>query len=137
MQYHGGVHSYYWEELKCDLCKSGLDLNTICRRDGKTMLYLLGIIRPKGKKYLILESDIDCLSKAVHVLDFSVKMVFNVGRKVTNDITVSDISVSRHQSEIEYDPHSNQFRVIDLKSKFGTFIKIVEPLKIEKYAGAL
>ena len=44
---------------------------------------------------MVLESDIDCLSKAIHVVDFSVKDAFNVGRRVTNDITVSDISVSR------------------------------------------
>jgi len=30
----------------------------------------LGIEKPKSKKYVILESDIECLSKAVHVIDF-------------------------------------------------------------------
>lgn len=48
----------------------------------------------------MLESYIECLSKAVHVVDFSVKRVYEVGRRVTNDITVSDISVSRLQSTI-------------------------------------
>ena len=49
---------------------------------------------------MVLESYIECLSKAVHVIDFSVKKVFNVGRRVSNDITVSDISVSREQATL-------------------------------------
>ena len=61
----------------------------------RTLHYLLGIKKPESGKYLILESYIECLSKAVHVVDFSVKKQFEVGRRVTNDITVSDISVSR------------------------------------------
>lgn len=47
---------------------------------------------------MVLESFIECLSKAVHVIDFGFKTKFNVGRRVTSDITVSDISVSRSQS---------------------------------------
>ena len=56
---------------------------------------MLGIRKVTDRKYIVLESDIECLSKAIHIIDFSVKNVFNVGRRVTNDITVSDISVSR------------------------------------------
>lgn len=96
------MHSYYWEELTCELCKTGLDLNNISCRDVKTIHYLLNVKKPKDKKYLILESDIDCLSKAIHVVDFTFKESFNVGRRVTNDITVSDISVSRQQALIKY-----------------------------------
>ena len=57
---------------------------------------------PKNKKYMVLESDIECVSKAIHVIDFSLKAEFNVGRRVTNDITVSDILVSRQQSVFRY-----------------------------------
>ena len=71
------------------------------------MYYLLGIQKIHDKRYIVLESDIECLSKAIHVVDFTVKNVFNVGRRVTNDITVSDISVSRKQSEIELDLDTN------------------------------
>ena len=67
----------------------------ITQGDSKTLHYLLSISKPDSGKYLILESYIDCLSKAVHVIDFSYKLIFDVGRRVTNDITVSDISVSR------------------------------------------
>jgi hypothetical protein len=44
---------------------------------------------------MVLESDIECLSKAIHVIVFSVKPAFHIGRRVSNDITISDISVSR------------------------------------------
>ena len=56
---------------------------------------MLGIRKVKDRRYMILESDIECLSKAVHIVDFSIKNKFNVGRRINNDITVSDISVSR------------------------------------------
>jgi hypothetical protein len=45
--------------------------------------------------FMVLESDIECLSKAIHVIVFEHKQEFNVGRRINNDITVSDISVSR------------------------------------------
>ena len=44
---------------------------------------------------MVLESDIECLSKAIHVVILDTKNEFNVGRRINNDITVSDISVSR------------------------------------------
>ena len=44
---------------------------------------------------MVLESDIECLSKAIHVVLLDYKSEFNIGRRVNNDITVSDISVSR------------------------------------------
>jgi hypothetical protein len=44
---------------------------------------------------MVLESDINCLSKAIHVINFDYKNEYNVGRRITNEITVSDISVSR------------------------------------------
>ena len=67
----------------------------------KNKSYFLNFKQPKNKKYIVLESDIECLSKAIHVVIFNKKSEFNVGRRVTNDITVSDISVSRRQSIIK------------------------------------
>ena len=118
------MHSFYWEELTCELCKFGLNIAQIAKRDRRTIYYLLGIKKVSNRRYMILESDIECLSKAIHVIDFSIKNVFNVGRRVTNDITVSDISVSRKQSEIELDLDTNQLFLTDCYSKFGTFVRI-------------
>jgi pSer/pThr/pTyr-binding forkhead associated (FHA) protein len=77
---------------------------------------------------MVLESDINCLSKAIHVIDFDHKKEYTVGRRVTNDITVSDISVSRAQSSIKL--RKGKVYVEDLDSKFGTFVKIKEMYKI-------
>ena len=44
---------------------------------------------------MVLESDIDCAAKAIHILFLHAKKKFEVGRRVNCDISVSDISVSR------------------------------------------
>lgn len=80
---------------------------------------------------MVLESDIDCLSKAIHIIDFSYKGSYNVGRRVTNDVTVSDISVSRDQAVITLNKTTKQVYVEDLGSKFGTFVKIEGLYKLE------
>ena len=84
--------------------------------------YLLNYNIPVDKKYMVLEYDVICLSKAIHVVDFDFKREYNVGRRVTNDITVSEISVSRVQSKIKL--RKDKVYVEDLDSKFGTFVKI-------------
>ena len=101
------------------------------------MLYLLNVEMPESKCYCVLESDIDCLSKAIHVIDFSVKTQVNVGRRVTNDITVSDISVSRLQALIKYDAMTAELYLQDCASKFGTFLRVQGVLKIPKQSYAL
>jgi hypothetical protein len=60
--------------------------------------FLLNYKVPNNEKYMVLESDVNCLSKAIHVVNFDLKSQYNVGRRITNDITVSDISVSRSQA---------------------------------------
>lgn len=71
---------------------------------------------------MILESHIESLSKAVHVIDFQRKTDFDVGRRITNDITVSDISVSREQATIKL--VKGKIYLSDNDSKFGTFVLI-------------
>ena len=91
-------------------------------------LYLLKFKEPKGKKYLVLESDIECLSKAIHVLIISDKSEFSIGRRVNNDVTVSDISVSRKQALVKI--KGSKIFVSDCDSKFGTFVKVNGPLRM-------
>lgn len=71
---------------------------------------------------MVLESDINCLSKAIHVINFDFKNEYNVGRRISNEITVSDISVSRSQASIRL--IHDKIYVEDSDSKFGTFIKV-------------
>ena len=91
---------------------------------------MLSIDLPESRNYMVLESLIDCLSKAVHVIDFSVKSEFDVGRRITNDITVSDISVSREQATIKLSKNNHVF-LSDSKSKFGTFVLIKGLLSLD------
>ena len=79
---------------------------------------------------MVLESDIECLSKAIHVVVLSKKNEFTVGRRINNDITVSDISVSRKQATILLE--GDKVFLEDADSKFGTFVKINGLLKIKK-----
>ena len=98
---------------------------------------MLGIRKVPDRKYIVLESDIECLSKAIHIIDFSWKSVFNVGRRVTNDITVSDISVSRKQSELELDADEDRLFLSDCYSKFGTFVRIDGLYKLDRAGPAV
>ena len=102
-------------------------------KDKKTIYYLLGISLEPDRMYMVLESDIDCLSKAIHIIDFSHKTYYNVGRRVTNDVTVSDISVSREQAEIKLDTITKEVYINDCESKFGTFVKIDGLFKLETF----
>lgn len=77
---------------------------------------------------MVLESDIECLSKAIHVIVFSTKPDFYVGRRINNDITISDISVSRNQASLKL--KEDKVFVEDCDSKFGTFVKIQGPLQV-------
>ena len=95
-----GIMSYYWENLNCELCKAQLDLVLQSATDSEKAMFLLDFDRPKDQPYMIIESDIDCASKAVHILNLSAKNSFIIGRRVSSDISVSDISVSRRHSTI-------------------------------------
>ena len=72
---------------------------------------------------MILESDIQCPSKAIHILNFGLKGSYNIGRRVQNDISISDISVSRDQAVLNL--IDNKVYIKDNMSKFGTFKKIL------------
>ena len=129
------MYSYYWEELTCELCKQPLKLrNQVLINDKDSPVkvtkeyFLLNYKVPDKSKYMVLESDINCLSKAIHVINFDSKKAYKVGRRVNNEITVSDISVSRAQAQIFL--RDQKMYVEDLDSKFGTFVKIQSMLKV-------
>ena len=77
---------------------------------------------------MVLESDIECLSKAIHVIVFTVKPDFYIGRRISNDITISDISVSRKQAAITL--KQDRVFVEDCESKFGTFVKVISAIPV-------
>lgn len=123
-----GVYSYYWEDLVCELCKDPLKLRNKVTWSSPAGVhvekeyFLLNYKVPRYGRYMVIESDINCLSKAIHVVDFDFKQEYNVGRRVSNDITVSDISVSRAQASFVL--RDGSVFVSDCASKFGTFVKL-------------
>jgi pSer/pThr/pTyr-binding forkhead associated (FHA) protein len=60
-----------------------------------------------------------------------VKPDFYIGRRINNDITISDISVSRKQAGIILKDNGKVF-VEDCDSKFGTFVKVNGAIAIPK-----
>lgn len=66
--------------------------------DPDKAIFLLEFDRPANQPYMIIESDIESPSKVIHVINFGAKDVFSIGRRVSNDISISDISVSRQQA---------------------------------------
>ena len=108
------------------MCKAGLNLVVRSATDPDLAIFLLDLDRPVDSPYMILESDIDCPSKAVHIVNFGSKQIFTVGRRVNNDISISDISVSRRQATFKLE--GDRVYLMDLDSKFGTFRRLNEPL---------
>ena len=124
-QGEGGVDSFYWENLICELCKTPLQLefqifNPETGQFKHTKLLEYSV--PIGCAYMVIESDIECPSKAIHIVDFTFKDQYFVGRRVNNEISISDISVSRQQASFTYE--RDCIFMADLNSKFGTFLKV-------------
>ena len=65
-----GVQSHFWDNLNCELCKAGLDLVVRSATDPDKTLFLLELNRPANSPYMIIESDIECPSKVIHILTF-------------------------------------------------------------------
>lgn len=65
------------------------------------------------------------------MIDFGVRDAYSVGRRVTNDISISDISVSRQQAILAL--MGDQVICIDGDSKFGTFVKMDGLCNISKF----
>ena len=63
--------SYFWSNLSCELCKTQLDLVLRSPSDPGKAIFLLDIERPVDAPYMILESDIECSSRAIHILNFA------------------------------------------------------------------
>jgi hypothetical protein len=74
-----------------------------------------------SKNYLILESINSMPAKVVHVFDLKHDL-FTVGRSVSSDMKIADISVSRTHSFLRV--IDRQLILQDNGSKFGTSVKI-------------
>lgn len=92
---------------------------------------MIDIQRPVDKPYIVMESISEEKKTAKTVFVFTANRdedEIKLGRGHQCEVRISDISVSRTHSMISY--KEGRFVIIDNNSKFGTLIKINEPLDI-------
>jgi hypothetical protein len=122
------VLSYMWSDLTCEICKAPFKM-TVFNRYGE----LKSIISYKEfencENYAILESVSKTKCTTIHVCNFDQKSVLNVGRSSSMDIRISDVSVSRHHSDLILCADGT-LAVTDEGSKFGTLKLLTKPLQI-------
>lgn len=100
--------------------------------DPDKAIFLLDLQRPIDSPYMIIESDFESTAKAVHILDLGAQSQFTIGRRVNNDISITDISVSRKHAGISYIAAEGRVYLEDSDSKFGTFKQVpVGPFEIK------
>ncbi len=72
--------------------------------------------RGSSKPYAFLEAQGETLT--VHPIT---RLPWRIGRSENNDMTVTDVSISRHHAQILHDQSGN-FRILDLNSKNGVLV---------------
>jgi len=69
--------------------------------------------------------------KIIHVVDMTRENTFTLGRNLSNDIVVNNISVSRKQAYFKINREDHRFLIIaDDESRFGSFIRMPELLNV-------
>lgn len=116
------VKSFFWKALECELCKTAFETNMKGR-----LFQIMNFERP-DEDYLIMESVKSAPAKVVHVFYLNKSNEFRIGRSVDTDMKIADISVSRVHSYIKI--KNNRLYVEDNGAKFGTLVKIREPIDI-------
>lgn len=126
------VKSYNWKFLECELCKHKIHEEFVFK--GKKY-YLLNYDRPKTGNYMVLESFTNTPHKTIHVVQIpddlanrKKDVLVKVGRGTEVDIRITDISVSRFHSKINFS--DGQFYCVDNDSKFGTVALLRHPISI-------
>eukprot|EP00828_Plagiopyla_frontata_P032863 TRINITY_DN4274_c0_g1_i2.p1 TRINITY_DN4274_c0_g1~~TRINITY_DN4274_c0_g1_i2.p1 ORF type:complete len:257 (-),score=39.58 TRINITY_DN4274_c0_g1_i2:13-783(-) len=116
-----------WKIHRCEICK-GKFPNYI-RSNG--IIYDLFEIPKQNGSYIefeVIKRDINS-PKIVHIINFNQKQTIQIGRGNDNDFKISDISVSRLHATLIMG-EDKQLYIIDNSSKFGTLVKLRQPLML-------
>ncbi len=116
---------HIFKSLECDICKQDIQ-GIICSSNKLDIIRVhdevINLIELKtpDTNYLMLESvnRHKHESRFIYILDMNEKRQVSFGRANTSDIKMTDISVSRHHSNILLS--GGEFYLEDLGSKFGT-----------------
>lgn len=93
------VNSYIWKNLECEICKHAYS-DSICLENGIEVSLLDYKIHEDARVYVILESVSAHQHKTIHILNFTNKNRFKVGRCGSAHMKIIDLSVSRIHSII-------------------------------------
>ena len=122
------VNSYIWKHLECEICKNPFkDIQK--GKDGQELNLLNYKIHEGIKNYMIIESVTQTTSKTIHVINFDARKSVKVGRAQVAEVRITDISVSRHHSNLTLNDDGT-VSLTDNYSKFGTLKLLKEPLMI-------
>lgn len=78
---------------------------------------------------MIIESVTQTTSKTIHVINFDARKSIKVGRAQIAEVRITDISVSRHHSNLILNMDGT-VSLTDNYSKFGTLKLLRQPLAI-------
>ena len=122
------VNSYIWKNLECELCKSPFK-DVVTSRNGHEVNLLNFKMFEESKNYLIIESVTNTTSKTIHVINFDASPLIKVGRAQIAEVRITDISVSRHHSNLRL-CKDGTVCLNDNYSKFGTLLLLNKPLAV-------
>ena len=122
------VNSFIWKNLECEICKTPLK-GDVFDKDGEEHCLLNYDIHENSKNYLVIDSITYSTSKTIHVVNFDESQNITVGRAQSAPIRITDISVSRHHSNLILNKNGT-VSITDNFSKFGTLKLLREPLPV-------
>ena len=79
---------------------------------------------------MIIESVTNTTSKTIHVINFDARESIKVGRAQIAEVRITDISVSRHHSNLTLNLDGS-ISLSDNYSKFGTLLLLRKPYAIK------
>lgn len=127
----GVVNSYIWKNLECEICKHPFK-DSFLSKDGRELSLLNYNIHDGINNYMIIESVTQTTSKTIHVINFDARKSVKVGRAQVAEVRITDISVSRHHSNLTL-TEDGTVALTDNYSKFGTLKLLREPIAIPNF----
>ena len=125
------VNSYIWKNLECEICKHPFK-DMFYSQDGRELNLLNYNIHDGISNYMIIESVTQTTSKTIHVINFDQKKSVKVGRAQVAEVRITDISVSRHHSNLTL-TEDGSVALTDNYSKFGTLKLLRAPIAIPNF----
>ena len=132
---NNNIYCYIFKSMECELCKCVIP-ERVKYRDKYISLLDFKEVKPP---YIILQTmshyNLHCGSyseyNVIFVLSFKNKNYMVIGRANESDIRLSDISVSRNHSILNY--YYGDFYLDDIGSKFGTLLLIQNDIMFLPY----